>query len=230
MRSSRRQARRGKVTVVVNLKNYPCDARKVATSIEKNRNSNVHFILAPQTVELSIAREFKGVEIFAQHCDAVDSEKSTGFIAPFLLKKIGVKGTILNHSEHRLKVRELEEAFNLAKKHGLKVIVCVEKVSEIKKLAEKHSIVPEFFAIEPKELIGSGVAISREKPEIVKKAAEVVKELGVRSKLLCGAGISSVEDIKASLELGSSGVLIASWVAKARKPEKVIEEIAWRIR
>jgi hypothetical protein len=127
-------------------------------------------------------------------------------------------------------IKELEEAFNLAKKHGLKVIVCVEKVSEIKKLAEKHSIVPEFFAIEPKELIGSGVAISREKPEIVKKAAEVVKELGVRSKLLCGAGISSVEDIKASLELGSSGVLIASWVAKARKPEKVIEEIAWRIR
>jgi len=53
---------------------------------------------------------------------------------------------------------------------------------------------PDYIAIEPPELIGSGKAVSKEKPELIAKAAKAVKN--TNTKLLCGAGIVSGEDVE----------------------------------
>ena len=51
-------------------------------------------------------------------------------------------------------------------------IVCVKDVAEARKYARLN---PDYIAIEPPELIGSGKAVSKEKPELITKAADAVK-------------------------------------------------------
>jgi triosephosphate isomerase len=49
-------------------------------------------------------------------------------------------------------------------------------------------------------------------------------------RILCGAGISTGEDVYAALKLGSEGVLVASGVVKAPKPEDVLFDFCKAVR
>jgi triosephosphate isomerase len=80
------------------------------------------------------------------------------------------------------------------------------------------------IAIEPPELIGSGRAVSREKPEVIKNSVRRIREVNSSVKILCGAGISTGDDVYAALKLGAQGVLVASGVVKSRNPEQVVAE------
>ena len=64
-----------------------------------------------------------------------------------------------------------------------------------------------------------GRAVSKEKPELITKAAvHAVKSLQkIKQNYLCGAGIVSGEDVAKSIELGSKGILVASGIIKAKK-------------
>jgi triosephosphate isomerase len=44
--------------------------------------------------------------------------------------------------------------------------------------------------------------------------------------VLCGAGVSSKEDVKKALELGAQGVLLASAFVKAPDPKAFLSELA----
>ena len=101
--------------------------------------------------------------------------------------------------------------------------VCVKNVAEAKKYARFN---PDYIAIEPPELIGSGKAVSKERPELITKAASAVKMAKNSTKLLCGAGIVSGEDVSKSIQLGSKGILVASGIVKAKNWKKIIEEFA----
>ena len=83
---------------------------------------------------------------------------------------------------------------------------------------------PDFLAYEPPELIGTGIPVSKTKPEVVRRTVEIVKRVNPKVKVLCGAGISSGEDVKKALELGTKGVLVASAVVKAKDPKSVLED------
>jgi triosephosphate isomerase len=48
--------------------------------------------------------------------------------------------------------------------------------------------------------------------------------------ILCGAGISTGEDVYAALKLGTNGVLVASGVVKAPKPEEVVLDFCNAVR
>ena len=102
-------------------------------------------------------------------------------------------------------------------------IVCVKDVAEARKYAKLN---PDYIAIEPPELIGSGKAVSKEKPELITKAAIAVKSAKNKTKLLCGAGIVSGEDVSKAVELGSKGILVASGIIKAKNWDKIISEFA----
>jgi triosephosphate isomerase len=43
--------------------------------------------------------------------------------------------------------------------------------------------------------------------------------------VLCGAGISKGEDLRAALDLGSKGVLLASGIVKAKDPKAALEDL-----
>ena len=68
--------------------------------------------------------------------------------------------------------------------------------------------------------------LSKEKPELITKSADAVNSAKNKTKLLCGAGIVSGQDVTKALELGSRGILVASGIIKAKNWTKVIEEFS----
>ena len=92
-------------------------------------------------------------------------------------------------------------------------ILCVKDVAEARKYAKLN---PDYIAIEPPELIGSGKAVSKERPELIEKAAAAVKDAKNKTKILCGAGIVSGEDVSKAIELGSKAFLLLVELSKQR--------------
>jgi triosephosphate isomerase len=56
-----------------------------------------------------------------------------------------------------------------------------------------------------------------------------VKRVNRDVVVLCGAGITSGEDVAAAIKLGTQGVLVASGIVKAKDPYKVMLEFAQAI-
>jgi triosephosphate isomerase len=54
---------------------------------------------------------------------------------------------------------------------------------------------------------------------------EAIKQVNPGVEVLCGAGITTGEDVARAIELGSRGVLIASGVVKAEDQRAAIEDM-----
>ncbi|MEJ2259816.1 MAG: triose-phosphate isomerase [Nitrosopumilaceae archaeon] len=212
---------------VINCKNYEEIAGdkivKFVKTVEKvSKKYGVKITVAPPQHLVGVVSKSK-IPIISQHVDVSKIGSTTGFVVPELLKKSGVKGSLINHSEHRISPKEI--ALLVTKMRELKMIsiVCVKDVPEAKKYSKLN---PDYIAIEPPELIGSGKAVSKEKPDLIIKAASAIKSANNKTKLLCGAGIVSGEDVSAAISLGSKGILVASGIVKAKNWKKIIEEFA----
>ena len=212
---------------VINCKNYEEISGdkikkfiKIAEQVSKKHKIKIA-ISPPQHLIGLVANS--SIPILAQHIDDSKIGSTTGYIIPELLKKSKVKGSLINHSEHRISSKEIEKLVLKLKELKMISIVCVKDVAEVKKYLK---INPDFIAIEPPELIGSGKAISTEKPDLIQKAARIVNDSKNKTKLLCGAGIVSGEDVAKSIELGSKGILVASGIIKAKNWNKIISEFA----
>jgi len=212
---------------VINCKNYEEVSGekikkfvKIAEQVSKKYKVKIA-ISPPQHLIGLVANS--SIPIFAQHVDDSKIGSTTGFIIPELLKKSKINGSLINHSEHRIPSKEIKKL--VLKLNELKMIsiVCVKDVAEVRKYVK---IDPDFIAIEPPELIGSGKAVSTEKPDLIKKAASIINNSENKTKLLCGAGIVSGEDVAKALELGSKGILVASGIIKAKNWNKIISEFA----
>ena len=83
---------------------------------------------------------------------------------------------------------------------------------------------PDMVAIEPPELIGSGRAVSKEKPEVIENSVRKIRAVNNSVRILCGAGISTGDDVYAALKLGAQGILVASGVIKAPNPAQVVAD------
>ena len=210
---------------VINCKNYEEIAGdkiikfvKIAEKISKKYKVKIS-ISPPQHLVGLVANS--SIPILAQHIDVSKVGSTTGFVIPELLKKSKVKGSLINHSEHRITSKEIEKLVLKLKELKMTSILCVKDITEVKKYVKLN---PDYIAIEPPELIGSGKAVSKEKPELIAKAASIVNNSKNKTKLLCGAGIVSGEDVVKAIELGSKGILVASGIIKAKDWNKVISE------
>ena len=202
---------------------------KMAKSCEKiSSKYKTTIAVAPQFANLKEICSKVKIPVFAQHIDAVEKPGSfTGHVVGSNLKEIGVKGTLINHSERKLNLGEIKRRITITKKTGLVSVCCVPTIGFGKKVAKFG---PDFIAFEVPELIGTGRSISKERPGSVKKFVDAVSKISRRSVPLCGAGISSGDDVKAALELGTKGVLVASAVVKAKNPEEVLKELVLAVR
>ncbi len=212
---------------VINCKNYEeisgdkiIKFIKIAEKVSKKYKVKIA-IAPPQHLIALVANS--SILVLAQHVDDYKVGSTTGFVIPELLKKSKVSGSLVNHSEHRISSDEIKKLVSKLKKLKMISIVCVKNVSEAKKYAKLN---PNFIAIEPPELIGSGKAVSKEKPGLIIKATEAVKSAKNNTKLLCGAGIVSGEDVSKAVELGSKRILVASGIIKAKNWDKMISEFA----
>jgi triosephosphate isomerase len=212
---------------IINCKNYEEIAGdkiiKFVKIVEKiSKKYKIKIAVAPPQHLIGLVSK-SSIPIISQHVDVSKIGSTTGFVVPELLKKSGVNGSLINHSEHRISSKEI--ALLVSKLRDLKMIsiLCVKDVAEVKKYAKLN---PDYIAIEPPELIGSGKAVSKEKPDLIIKAVNAVKKARNKTKLLCGAGIISGEDVSKASELGSQGILVASGIIKAKNWEKMISEFA----
>ncbi|MDH3677703.1 MAG: triose-phosphate isomerase [Nitrosopumilus sp.] len=212
---------------IINCKNYEEIAGdkiiKFVKIVEKiSKRYNIKIVVAPPQHLIGLVSG-GSVPILAQHVDSSKVGSTTGFIVPELLKKSGVSGSLINHSEHRISTKEIE--YLISKLNDLKMIsvLCVKNVSEVKKYAKLN---PDYIAIEPPELIGSGKAVSKEKPDLIEKAVKALKISKNKTQLLCGAGIVSGEDVAKASDLGSKGILVASGIIKAKSWSSTISEFA----
>ena len=212
---------------VINCKNYEEVAGdkiiKFVKTVEKiSKKYKVKIAISPPQHLIGLVAN-SSIPILAQHIDVSKVGSTTGFIIPELLKKSKVKGSLINHSEHRIASKEIEKLVLKLKELKMISILCVKDIAEVKKYVKLN---PDYIAIEPPELIGSGKAVSKEKPELIAKAASIVNNSKNKTKLLCGAGIVSGEDVAKAIELGSKGILVASGIIKVKDWNKVISEFA----
>ena len=196
--------------IVINFKAYDnAVGEKSEQVIEACRkvsdDTGERVIVCPQPEDLFRA---ENVEAFGQHVDGVEPGSHTGSILAKGLKEAGATGTLINHSENRLRDRAIEASVNAADSLGLETIVCAQSPEECEKYSRFD---PDYIAFEPPELIGGSNPVSEAKPQLIEEAVKRSRDVPT----LTGAGIKSREDVEKSIELGCEGVLVASGVIKA---------------
>ena len=214
--------------ILVNLKTYSEATGIKAVALAKTAQK-VHdetgacIAVAPQTVDIRALIDATGIPVFAQHIDPVGHGKYTGHILPEAMAEAGCSGTVISHSERRLELETIKATIERAKEAELTQVVCVDTITRGRQVAPFS---PDAIAIEPPELIGTGTPVSKAKPDIVSGSVEEVHKVNQRIKVLCGAGITSGEDVSAALSLGAEGILVASGVVKAKSPYEKLQELA----
>ena len=199
--------------IVINFKTYK-QGKQVVNLAKKISKIDKKAILCVQAVDIyPVSRAVKN-PVFIQHADSKEKGRNTGYIVLESIKSEGGVGTLLNHSEHRISLYEIKLIINRCKTLGLKEIVFAGTLNEVIKMKKFK---PWAIAYEDPYLVGSGKPITKYKSQNVKKFADLLK--GTKIIPLCGAGISSKEDIISAKKLGCKGVVIGSAIARDEKVE-----------
>ena len=215
-----------KPLILLNFKTYSEAAGRnallLAKKLEKVRTTKYEIVIAPSLLTLEEVAARRSLSVYSQHTDLAGLGAYTGKISAEELKKIGVKGTILNHSERKVPFSILKNIVADCKRQKLITVVCASSLVEAKQIAK---LTPDYLAYEPPELIGGKVSVTRAKPEVIAKAVSLVKRISPKTKVLCGAGVQSRADLQEALQLGAKGVLIGHAVPKAKDPAKFLREL-----
>jgi len=206
--------------VVLNFKTYSeatgAEALKLSRICEEAKDQyDVEIAVAVQAPDIRLISENVSIPVYAQHVDGVGFGGFTGSITAAAVKAAGATGSLINHSERRLRLA------------GISAIVCTNNIPTTRAAA---SLKPDYVAVEPPELIGSGIPVSKADPGIVTGSVEAVKRIEPSVGVLCGAGISRGEDLRAALDLGSEGVLLASGIVRAKDQKAALEDLLSGIR
>ncbi len=215
--------------LVINFKTYRTSfgssALEIAKASEKvSRETGVRIILAPPLIETSYLVRNTSIDIYAQHGDPLYYGAHTGHTPLEALKDIGVKGVLVNHSENPIELRNIIRVSEIAREIGIETIVCSDSRGLAKIIAMYAR--PSAIALEPPELIGTGIAVSKAKPEIISEGVNTVKSVSKEIIVLAGAGISTKDDAIKSIELGAEGILVSSAIMLSKDPGKTILEFA----
>ncbi|MBC7120221.1 MAG: triose-phosphate isomerase [Candidatus Methanosuratus sp.] len=214
--------------ILVNFKTYREslgeNGLRIAKAAEEvSGETGICIAVAPQAADLFRVASSVGIPVFSQHVDPEEPGAHTGSITPESLKEAGVSGAILNHSERRLRVDLIEVAVRRCSSLGLLTCVCANTPLAGRAVA---SFNPDVVAVEPPELIGSGISVSKARPEVVMDAVHLIKGVSGGMHVLCGAGITSGKDVSAAIKLGAEGVLVASGIVKVPEPKKALMDLA----
>jgi triosephosphate isomerase len=215
------------VIILINLKTYReglgQGAHRIANAAEEVAAESGALIgVCPQLVDLHpLARHFE-VPVYAQHVDGVAPGASTGHVTADAIRLAGARGSLINHSERRLTLAEIEASVRACEQHGLNSVVCTNNVPTS---AAAAAIRPFCVAIEPPELIGSGISVAKADPGIIRGSVEAIRAVNPDVKILTGAGIQSGDCVRIATELGTDGVLLASSVVKANDPATVLRDL-----
>jgi len=214
--------------LIINLKNYietsgDNTLRIVKDAERVSEKLDVEIIISPPQPSLALIAKQTKLKVISQHIDLKRHGATTGFYVAEIIEKVGAIGSLINHSEHGIKTEEIKQLIEKLKEINLLSFVCVKTVGELKEILKFG---PDFVAIEPPELIGTQKSISAEKPFLIQKSNDLIKQENYGAKLICGAGINKGEDIKMAVENGASGILVSSSITRANNWYDKIFELA----
>ncbi len=217
--------------VILNFKTYlestGKNALKLAIASEiVAEETGVNIVIAPQSPDIYKLSNEVNIPVFAQHVDAVDAGGHTGSSLLECVNEAGAVGCLINHSEQRMKLADMDVVVKKARRKNMITVLCTDNIETS---AAASSLKPDFVAIEPPELIGSGIPVSKAEPEIVKGTVDIIHHINPEISVLCGAGISTGEDMRAAIDLGSEGVLLASGIIKSKDPKKALLNLVSKI-
>lgn len=214
--------------IVLNVKTYTeatgDNALAIATLMDKiSKEMGVSMAIAVQATDISLCAKKINIPVFAEHIDPIKPGSHTGWTLPEAIKAAGAVGTLINHSEHRLLLADIDVCISRTKELNLDHIVCSNNVATSKTIA---AFSPNFVAVEPPELIGGNISVTTADPGIVSGTVEAVKDIDKNVRILCGAGVKDGKDVAKAIELGADGVLLASGVVKAKDKKSVLYDLA----
>ena len=217
--------------VILNYKTYlessGLNALELAHDLESAANeSGITMVAAPQAADIYRISEETSLPIFAQHIDPIAPGGHTGSNLINTLVDAGISGSLINHSENRMKLADIDEVIKLCKDNEIESCVCTNNIETSKAVA---ALGPVAVAVEPPELIGTGIPVSQAQPEVVEDTVKEVKDINKNIKVLCGAGITTGDDMKAAMDLGADGVLLASGIIKAESPKEALLDLVSKL-
>jgi triosephosphate isomerase (TIM) len=212
--------------IIINCKNYLEIAGEKIFHLSEiaqdiSERYKIEIIIAPPQNSLFYLSQFIKLPLICQHVDDEKIGPTTGFIIPELAKSYGASGSLINHSEHRMKQANIKNAIERLRQLEMFSIVCASTSKEVGELSRFN---PDMIAIEPPELIGTGKAVSKVNPSIITESVKEARTYSKNVKVICGAGIVDKTDIQSAIKLGSQGILLASGLIKSESwKDKLIE-------
>jgi len=204
--------------IIINLKNYKIGNAGLDLVQKIGLYCNKATVAVPATDIKEIVKNTT-LQVFAQHVDYREPGRGTGYVLPESIVGSGAAGTLLNHSEHKLSLTDVKKTIKRCNEAGLKVILCVSSLREVQQMKKLN---PYAMAFEDKKLIATGKSITNYKAHDIRKFVDILKDSEIIS--LCGAGITTGEDVAAALVLGCKGVLVSSAVANTQNPEGFLKD------
>ena len=217
--------------VILNFKTYLESSGENALELARalksaSEESGITMVAAPQAADIYRIQDQISLPIFAQHIDPITPGGHTGSNLIETLIEAGISGSLINHSENRMKLADIDEVIQLCKQNDIESCVCTNNIATSKAIA---TFSPDAVAVEPPELIGTGIPVSQAQPEVVEDSVKGVKSINKKIKVLCGAGISTGDDMKAAMDLGADGVLLASGIVKAENPKEALLDLVSKL-
>ena len=236
-----------KLFIIGNWKMNPLslkEAKSLFDSIKRGLKSvkkkkKVKVVLCPPFVYLATLgassfayrkASYGGLAFGSQNCFWEEKGAFTGEISLLMLKDLGCKYVIVGHSERRKYFQETDTMINkklkTVLKAGLIPILCIDKISQIKKGMKEilgKDIKKIIVAFEPIWAIGTGKACG------YKEAKEfnilMKKVLGKNHSTLYGGSVNSKNALGYIKESGFHGLLIGGASLKSKEFLKIIDKI-----
>ena len=211
--------------VVVNFKTYE-SAHGIAAEelalIMEQIETDARMIAVVSAFDLSaVVSAAPNLEIWTQHLDPINFGSNTGWLHPETAIQRGAKGTLINHAEHKVSIEHIAMLLDNVPE-GFTVCACAADIDEARALS---ALQPDYVAVEPPELIGGEISVTTADPEIVSGTARAIREISEDVGILCGAGVKNGQDVLKAIELGTSGVLLASGVTKVKDAVAALNDL-----
>ena len=219
----------GEQLVVVNFKTYETAHGIAAEELARAMASietDARMIAVVSAFDLSaVVDAAPKLEVWTQHLDPIGFGSNTGWLHPETAISRGASGTIINHAEHKVSLEHVAMILDSVPE-DFTVCACAANIDEARALT---ALQPNYVAVEPPELIGGDISVTTADPEIVVSTAAAISEINENVGILCGAGVKNGEDVAMAIQLGTSGVLLASGVTKVADPVSALADLVSKI-
>lgn len=213
--------------IILNCKAYPealagLDSKLYRACAKAAQEGIPLWVAPPTSLVAELAARGDYPVLFQAVHRAVQGSR-TGWVTPLEVTSAGAVGSLVNHAENQVELRELGPIISALRKQDSLTIVCSSDVATSKAVA---ALGPDYVAIEPPELIGGDLSVTTADPAIVADAVAAIRSIDPGVKVLTGAGVKTGADVAKAIELGCAGVLLASGVVKAADPLAALRDLA----